>query len=84
MEAIMNHTPHFPPKVLKQMNVCRIFLQVLTLADISDGSGHEILKDPCRAFCTMTGGALMTSLSNFVHQRGHGTPGIVHFRHYFV
>ena len=38
----MNHIPHFPPKVLKQMNACRIFLQVLSLADISDGSGHEI------------------------------------------
>ena len=40
MDAIMNHTPHFPPKVLKQINACRIFLQILTLADISDGSGH--------------------------------------------
>jgi hypothetical protein len=44
MDAIMNHTPHFPPKVLKQMNACPIFLQVLSLADISDGSGYEILK----------------------------------------
>ena len=44
MDAIMNHIPHFPPKVLKQMNACRIFLQVLSLADISDGSGREILK----------------------------------------
>jgi hypothetical protein len=40
----MNHTPHFPLKVLKQMNACCISLQVLTLADISHGSGHEILK----------------------------------------
>ena len=44
MAAIMNHTPYFPPKVLKQLNACRIFLQVLTLADISDGSGREVLK----------------------------------------
>jgi hypothetical protein len=44
MDTIMNHTPHFPPKVLKQINAFCISLQVLTLADISDGSGCEILK----------------------------------------
>ena len=84
MDALMNHTPHFPAKVLKQFNACRIFLQVLTVADISDGSGHEILKAPCRAFGTMTGRAPMAGRSNFIHQQGHGAPGKVHFRHYFV
>ena len=44
MDAVLEHIPRFPPKILKSFNACRIFLQVLTLADICDGSGHEILK----------------------------------------
>jgi hypothetical protein len=44
MDTIMNHLPHFPPKTLKCLNACRIFLQVITLADITDGSGCDILK----------------------------------------
>ena len=44
MDTIMNHLPHFPPKTLKRLNACRIFLQVITLADITDGSGCDILK----------------------------------------
>jgi hypothetical protein len=44
MDTIMNHLPHFPPKTLKHLNACRIFLQVITLADITDGSGCGILK----------------------------------------
>ena len=36
---------NFPlTKTLKCINACRIFLQVFTLADISDGSGRDILK----------------------------------------
>ena len=46
--------------------------------------GVKSLKAPCRAVGTMTGRAPMTGPSNFVNQRGHGTSGEVHFRHYFV
>ena len=41
----MMHLPHFPPKTLKRLNACCIFLQVITLADITDRSGNHIL--PC-------------------------------------
>ena len=44
MDAVLVHIPRFPPKTLKYFNACRIFLQVFTLADICDGSGHGILK----------------------------------------
>ena len=44
MDQFTSHTPHFTPKTLKRLNACRIFLQVLTLADITDGSGSHILK----------------------------------------
>ena len=44
MDAVLEHTPSFPPKILKCFNACRIFLQVFTLADICDGSGRDILK----------------------------------------
>ena len=39
----MMHVPHLPPKALKCLNACCIFLQVLTLADITDKSGTHIL-----------------------------------------
>jgi hypothetical protein len=45
MDSFMIHVPHLPPKTLKCLNACRIFLQVITLADITDGSGIHIL--PC-------------------------------------
>ena len=44
IDTIMNHLPHFPPKTLKCLNACCIFLQVITLANITDGSGCDILK----------------------------------------
>ena len=44
MDAVLEHIPSFPPKILKCFNACRIFLQVFTLADICDGSGRDILK----------------------------------------
>ena len=44
MDAVLEHTPSFPPKILKCFNACWIFLQVFTLADICDGSGRDILK----------------------------------------
>ena len=44
MDQFTSHTPHFTPKTLKRLNACQIFLQVLTLADITDGSGSHILK----------------------------------------
>jgi hypothetical protein len=44
MDAVLEYTPRFPPKILKCFNSCRIFLQVFTLADICDGSGRDILK----------------------------------------
>ena len=44
MDQFTSHTPHFTPKTLKRLNACRIFLQILTLADITDGSGSHILK----------------------------------------
>ena len=43
MDSFMMHVPHFPPKTLKRLNACCIFLQVLTLADIADGSGTHTL-----------------------------------------
>ena len=49
MDAVLEHTPSFPPKILKCFNSCWIFLQVFTLADICDGSGRNILK------CTLQG-----------------------------
>ena len=49
MDAVLDHIPSFPPKILKCFNACRIFLQVFTLADICDGSGRNILK------CTLQG-----------------------------
>ena len=44
MDAVLGHIPSFPPMILICFNVCLIFLQVLTLADICDGSGRNILK----------------------------------------
>jgi hypothetical protein len=41
----MRHLPHLPPKTLKRLNACHIFLQVITLADLTDRSGIHIL--PC-------------------------------------
>ena len=43
MDQFNSHLPHFTPKTLKCLNACQIFLQVLTLADITDGSGSHIL-----------------------------------------
>ena len=43
MDQFTSHLPHFTPKTLKCLNACQIFLQVLTLADITDGSGSHIL-----------------------------------------
>ena len=43
MDSFMMHLPHLPPKTLKRLNACCIFLQVITLADITDGSGTHIL-----------------------------------------
>jgi hypothetical protein len=43
MDSFMMHVPHFPPKTLKCLNACCIFLQVITLADITDRSGTHIL-----------------------------------------
>ena len=44
MDTIMNHLPHFPPKTIKRLHACSIFLQVITLVNITDGSGCDILK----------------------------------------
>ena len=43
MDSFMMHVPHLPPNTLKRLNACRIFLQVITLADIIDGGGNHIL-----------------------------------------
>jgi hypothetical protein len=43
MDYFMTHLPPLPPKTLKRLNACRIFLQVITLADLTDGSGTHIL-----------------------------------------
>ena len=43
MDSFMMHVPHLPPQDLKCLNACCIFLQVITLADITDGSGTHIL-----------------------------------------
>ncbi len=42
MEVLSNPCFSFSPKMLKRINTCRIFLQVLTLADICDTSGTSI------------------------------------------
>jgi hypothetical protein len=44
MDAVLEHIPRFPRKILKCFNACQIFLQVFTLADICDGSRLDILK----------------------------------------
>ena len=44
MDQFTSHIHHFSPKTLKHLNACQIFLHVLTLADITDGSGSHILK----------------------------------------
>jgi hypothetical protein len=33
------------PAELKQMNACRMYLQVVTLADMVDGSGKKVLPE---------------------------------------
>jgi hypothetical protein len=45
MDSFMMHLPHLPPKTLKCLNACHIFLQVITLDDITDGGGIHVL--PC-------------------------------------
>ena len=32
MDAVLEHTPSFPPKIFKCFNACQIFLQVFALA----------------------------------------------------
>ena len=44
MDSCMMHVPHLPPKTLKRLNACCIFLQVITLADITVGSDTHILS----------------------------------------
>ena len=44
MDAVLEYTPRFPPKILKCFNAFQIFLQVFTLADMCDGSGRDIQK----------------------------------------
>jgi hypothetical protein len=41
------HSKHLnlQPKELKQLNACRLFLQVITVADLTDGSGTKIIVD---------------------------------------
>ena len=49
------HVPHLPPKALKRLNACRIFLQVLTLADIRDGVAPTFYPAPFKESGTMIG-----------------------------
>ena len=42
MQAILTSNLNLPPKSLKRINACRLFLQVLTLTDICHGSGNTI------------------------------------------
>ena len=46
MEAFANEHLNklFTPSELATLNCCRLYLQVTTLADIVDGSGHCISK----------------------------------------
>ena len=48
MEAFANPRLGLPPKTLKRLNSCRLFLQVLTLADICDGLGTSICVNSLR------------------------------------
>ena len=44
MDQFTFHIPHFTSKTHKRLNACQIFLQILTLADITDGHGSHVLK----------------------------------------
>ena len=56
---------NYSNRQLKQINACQLYLQVITLSDITDGSGNQILRE------AMDGRPIPTSTSNLIWPRQH-------------